>query len=130
MVEQKSGGSIVLIASMGGHNVTPGQKTSAYMASKAAIIGLAKALGVELAPYKIRCNSISPSYIETDMVRELAKHDPNLALYSNTIPPLGRIGTRNDLNPAIVYLLSDASSYTTGSDILITGALHAGRIEI
>jgi sorbose reductase len=42
---------------------------------------------------------------------------------------LNRIGNRNDLTGAMVYLLSDASSYTTGTDIMITGGLHAGRIE-
>lgn len=69
---------------------------------------LSVGLSVELAPDQIRCNTISPGYIDT---------------------PMKRIGNRNDLTGAVIYLLSDASKSTTGADILITGGLHAGRIN-
>ena len=54
---------------------------------------------------------------------------PHMVDMMQQAPPLRRMGTRNDLVGAIVYLLSDAASYTTGTDILITGGLHAGRID-
>ena len=90
---------------------------------------LGTALSVELGPQGIRINSISPGYIETDMTRSLRQQHPHLVEIMNSAPAMKRIGNRNDLTGAVVYLLSDASSYTTGADLLVTGGLHAGRIE-
>lgn len=90
---------------------------------------LSRALAVELAPQHIRVNSISPGYIETDMTRKLRQQYPHLVEIMQQVPPMKRIGTPDDLTPAIIYLLSDASAYTTGTDIEITGGLHVGRIE-
>lgn len=90
---------------------------------------LSKALAVELAPMGIRCNSISPGYIESDMTRTLKSQFPHLVEIMNKTPPMKRIGNTDDLTGAAIYLLSDASAYTTGSDILVTGGLHVGRIE-
>lgn len=91
---------------------------------------LSTALAVELAPHRIRCNTISPGYIETAMTRQLRDRDPRLLDISHNQPPLKRIGNRNDLTGTAIYLLSDAASYTTGADIAVTGGLHAGRIEV
>lgn len=63
------------------------------------------------------------------MTRRLREEQPHLVEIMQNAPPLKRIGNRNDLTGALVYLLSDASSYTTGTDIMVTGGLHAGRIE-
>ena len=68
-------------------------------------------------------------YIESDMTRNLREQYPHLIEIMHQAPPMKRIGNPNDLIGAVIYLLSDASAYTTGSDILITGGLHAGRIE-
>lgn len=129
MLKQGSPGSIVLIASICAHQVAPGHLLSGYHASKGAVLMLGRGLAAELAPHKIRVNSISPGYIDSDMTRNLRKQHPHLVEIMHKTPPMKRIGNPNDLTGAAIYLLSDASSYTTGTDILITGGLHAGRIE-
>jgi NAD(P)-dependent dehydrogenase (short-subunit alcohol dehydrogenase family) len=101
-----------MIASISGSCVNPGVKLSAYSASKGAVRMLCTELGVELAPVGIRVNSISPGYINTEL-----------------LAPLKRIGNRNDLTPAVVYLLSDTTSYMTGGEIVISGGIYCGRIE-
>jgi NAD(P)-dependent dehydrogenase (short-subunit alcohol dehydrogenase family) len=90
---------------------------------------ISTALSVELAPQGIRVNTISPGFIETDMSKDLRANRPRLVELMHTTPPLKRIGNRNDIAGTAIYLLSDAASYTTGADILVTGGLHAGRIE-
>jgi NAD(P)-dependent dehydrogenase (short-subunit alcohol dehydrogenase family) len=129
MKQQGTEGSILMIASVCAHVAIPGHHLSAYHASKGAVKMLMTALSVELAPHAIRCNSISPGYIESDMTRGLREQHPHLVDIMNNAPPMKRIGNRNDLTGAAVYLLSDAASYTTGTDIPVTGGLHAGRIE-
>lgn len=126
---QKHGhqGSIVLIASITAHVGLPGYRMSAYNASKGGIKMLTNALATELGPKGIRVNSISPGFIETSQTRVAREANPEAAGLMYTIPPLKRIGTPNDIVGAAIYLLSDASAYTTGADILITGGIHAGR---
>ncbi|KAG0647013.1 NADP-dependent mannitol dehydrogenase [Hyphodiscus hymeniophilus] len=122
------GGSIVFIASIAAHVASKGQTTSDYCASKGAVVSLAKALGVELAAFGIRVNSISPGYMLTDMTIDLCDRYPWLADIMMNEPPMRRIGDRSDLKVPVVYLLSDASAYHTSDDILITGGIHAGRL--
>lgn len=89
---------------------------------------LSKALSAELGPSKIRVNSISPAFIETNQTRTAREYTSKAAGdLMNTAPPLGRIGTPDEVSPAVIYLLSDASAYTTGADILISGGIHTGR---
>lgn len=89
-----------------------------------------KAISVELGPSNIRVNSISPGYTDTELLTPYKIAQPQRVELMNRAPPLKRIGNRNDLTPAIVYLLSEASSYTTGTDIEISGGLHAGRVDV
>lgn len=127
MIAHKTSGSIVTIASIAAHRAIPGQHVSIYGASKAAVKLVTKTLAVELAPYKIRVNSISPGFISTDMSKQFA----HLEDVFNRVPPAGRIGQREDLALAVAYLLSPVGAgYTTGSDIPVTGGLHGGRIEV
>lgn len=63
----------------------------------------------------------------TDMTIDIAESRPALAEIFMTEPPMKRMGDRTDLKGAAVYLLSDASAYMTGGELLITGGLHAGR---
>jgi sorbose reductase len=66
----------------------------------------------------------------TDMTLSISDTRPGLANVFVTEPPMRRMGDRTDLKGIIVYLLSDASAYTTAEDILITGGMHAGRTEV
>ncbi|KAI0436240.1 short chain dehydrogenase [Xylaria telfairii] len=122
------GGSIVMIASMAAGVASKGQRISDYCASKGAVVSLARALGVELAAKGIRVNSISPGYMVTDMALGLCSRSPWLREIMNTEPPMRRMGDRTDLKVPVVYLLSNASAYHTGDDLLITGGVHAGRL--
>ncbi|KAH8648490.1 short chain dehydrogenase [Xylariales sp. PMI_506] len=122
------GGSIVMIASIAAYVASKGQATSDYCASKGAVLSLAKALGVELAAYGIRVNSISPGYMVTDMTLDLCNRMPHLGDIMRNEPPMRRMGDRTDLKVPVVYLLSNASAYHTSDDILITGGIHAGRL--
>jgi NAD(P)-dependent dehydrogenase (short-subunit alcohol dehydrogenase family) len=73
-------------------------------------------------------NTISPGFIRTDMTELCAVQQPELYSVFSSAPPVGRIGETADITGAVNYLLSDASAYTTGADIPITGGLIGGRI--
>jgi len=121
-------GSIILIASISAHQASKAQYQSDYCSSKGGVLSLAKELGVELAASEIRVNALSPGYIMTDMTLDLANQIPELSNIFNNRPPVGRMGVRKDLKGAAVFMLSDASAYMTGSEMMITGGIHAGRI--
>jgi NAD(P)-dependent dehydrogenase (short-subunit alcohol dehydrogenase family) len=114
----KGGGSIVNTASMSGHIVNQPQPQCGYNASKAGVIMLTRCLAAEWAPHKVRVNSISPGYIATEMTLKATEWMP--AWIAAT--PLKRMGRPEELQGAVLYLASDASTFTTGSDILIDGA--------
>ncbi len=117
MVRQGRGGVIITTASMSGHIINTPQRVAHYCTSKAAVIQLTKAMAVELAPHQIRVNSVSPGYILTELVIPLEEYhrqwEPKI--------PLGRMGRPEELTGVYVYLASEASSYMTGSDIVIDG---------
>lgn len=102
---------------MSGHIINVPQQVSHYCASKAAVIHLTKAMAVELAPHKIRVNSVSPGYILTELVEPYTEYQP---LWEPKIP-LGRLGRPEELAGLYLYLASEAPSYMTGSDIVIDG---------
>ena len=121
------GGSLVLIASVAAQGIiVPMQSLSIYNMSKAAVKGLVGPLAVELGDVGIRVNSISPGVIDSQMTRDNATKFPRLTDMYHNAPPVRRIGQPSDLTPLVCYLLSDASTFTTGSDFLVTGGLHAG----
>jgi NAD(P)-dependent dehydrogenase (short-subunit alcohol dehydrogenase family) len=117
MVAQGGGGSIITTASMSGSIINVPQQVGHYCTSKAAVIHMTKAMAVELAPHNIRVNSVSPGYILTELVEPLTEYhrqwEPKI--------PLGRIGRPEELTGLYVYLASEASSYMTGSDVVIDG---------
>jgi sorbose reductase len=117
MVVQQRAGTIITTASMSGHIVNTPQQVGHYCASKAAVIHLTKAMAMEFAPHNIRVNSVSPGYILTELVEPLSEYH---ALWEPKIP-LGRLGRPEELVGLYLYLASDASSYMTGSDIVIDG---------
>ena len=121
------GGSLVLIASVAAQGIiVPMQSLSIYNMSKAAVKGLVGPLAVELGDVGIRVNSISPGVIDSQMTRDNATKFPRLTDMYHNAPPVRRIGQPSYLTPLVCYLLSDASTFTTGSDFLVTGGLHAG----
>ncbi|KAJ9611158.1 hypothetical protein H2200_004341 [Cladophialophora chaetospira] len=127
MRAQNTGGSIVMIASVSAGTALQTQRLNIYAASKGAVKSLCVQLAVELAPLAIRVNTVSPGFIATEMTKGLAATRPELLAVFNS-PPLGRIGDRADLKGVVGYLLSDAAAYTTGTDILVTGGVHAGLL--
>jgi sorbose reductase len=117
MVRQGQGGVIINTASMSGHIINIPQQVGHYCTSKAAVIHLTKAMAVEFAPHNIRVNSVSPGYILTELVEPYAEYH---ALWKPKIP-MGRLGRPEELTGLYLYLASEASSYMTGSDIVIDG---------
>lgn len=117
MIAQGGGGSIIVTASMSARVINTPQKIGHYCASKAAAMQLAKAMAVEFAEHGIRVNSVSPGYIMTELVEPLTEFH---ALWKPQIP-MRRLGKPEELMGLYVYLASDASSYMTGSDVIIDG---------
>lgn len=110
-------GSFIITASMSAHIVNYPQIQSPYNASKAAVLHLAKSLAVEFAGFA-RVNTVSPGYILTELT-DFIEEDLKAKWWS--IIPMGREGLPKELAGAYLYLASDASSYTTGSDIVVDG---------
>ncbi|KAF7125804.1 hypothetical protein CNMCM5793_002097 [Aspergillus hiratsukae] len=121
MIRFGNGGSIALIASMSGTVANRGLICPAYNASKAAVIQLGRNLAMEWGPYGIRVNTISPGYIVTKMVEDLFIQFPERREEWPKHNMLGRLSTPNEYRGAAVFLLSDASSFMTGSDLRIDG---------
>jgi NAD(P)-dependent dehydrogenase (short-subunit alcohol dehydrogenase family) len=120
MIPQKRG-SIINIASMSGTVVNIPQKQAPYNASKAGVILLSKCLAVEWAQHGIRVNCISPGYTRTEMTGMAA------GMFSQweSLTPMGRMCTPEELIGATIYLASNASSFTTGSDLIVDGGYTA-----
>ncbi|KAH8111229.1 NAD-binding protein [Phellopilus nigrolimitatus] len=125
MVKYNRPGSIVLIASMAGSVALPGHRNAPYDASKAGVIQMARNLACELAVNGIRVNTISPGYIPTTMSKPFLDSNPHLRTEWASQNPLGRLGRPDELRGVIAWLASDASSFCTGSDILICGGQTA-----
>lgn len=113
------GSSVVFTSSIGQRIVAPGN--SLYSASKGAVSAFMRNAAIDLASKKIRCNSVAPGMVETPLkegksVVTAEQWEINRQLY-----PLGRFGQPEDVANAIIYLLSDASSWVTGTEIVIDG---------
>jgi len=117
MVQQKIAGSIVNVASILGVRVA-GQVPS-YVASKAALIQLTKAMALELARHRIRVNALAPGYVETALNQDFFRSDAGQALIKRV--PQRRIADAKELDAALLLLASDAGSYMTGSVLTIDG---------
>ncbi|KAK9368248.1 hypothetical protein V1509DRAFT_623499 [Lipomyces kononenkoae] len=117
-LKSRGGGSIIFIASMSGHIVNYPQCQIAYNASKAGVIHMMKSFAAEWAKYKIRCNSISPGYMQTELV---ASFDPGMVQQWIKGTPMARMGLPNELQGVALWLASKASSFTTGADISVDG---------
>ncbi|KAK7451575.1 hypothetical protein CaCOL14_009535 [Colletotrichum acutatum] len=121
MVRLGTGGSIVLIASMSGTVANRGLICPAYNASKAAVLQLGRNLAAEWGAHGIRVNTISPGYIVTAMVEALFVEYPERKVEWPKHNMLNRLSQPAEYRGAAVFLLSDASSFMTGSDLRIDG---------
>ncbi len=124
MLAQGSG-SIVNIASMSGLIVNRPQPQAAYNVSKAGVVMLTKSLAAEWAPRGVRVNSISPGYVATPLLRAVEESDPEWTAQWRADTPLGRLAEPKEIGPAAVFLASDASSYVTGSNLVVDGGFTA-----
>jgi NAD(P)-dependent dehydrogenase (short-subunit alcohol dehydrogenase family) len=117
------GGAIVNTASVAGLGAAP--KMSIYAASKHAVVGLTKSAAVEYAKKGIRVNAICPAVIDTNMYRRAVAGDEKKAHMIGSMHPVGRIGKVEEVVSAVLYLSSDAASFTTGVTLPIDGGSTA-----
>ncbi|AOZ90865.1 3-oxoacyl-ACP reductase FabG [Paenibacillus crassostreae] len=118
LLKQKEKASIVFMSSVAGCVGVAGQTN--YSVAKSGLIAMAKSLSKELAPKRIRVNSVSPGYIESDMTDKL--HPTLRETYKKNIP-LQRFGQPEEVANVVQFLLSEQASYITGQNIIIDGGL-------
>ncbi len=118
MIDAGIKGSIINMASISGTIVNIPQMQASYNSSKAGVVHLSKSLAIDLVDKGIRVNSLSPGYIATPMSADTPQE-----LRDAWMPliPMRRMADPRELMTALLYLASDASSYTTGSDIIVDG---------
>ena len=120
LMQAQGSGSIVNIASIMGPQA---RKTiSAYTTSKAGVVGLTKALAVELGSKGIRCNGIAPGYFATEMATDLV-NDSEFTAFVSGRTPMQRWGNPDELGGTAVFLLSKAASYINGIVIFVDGGM-------
>src|SRR5712691_4214491 len=112
-------GRIINISSVVAQSGNPGQAN--YVAAKAGLIGLTKAIAVEIASRNITVNAVAPGFIETPMTAVLPD---KVKEELKTRIPLGRLGSARDVAAAIVFLASDEAAYITGHVLNVNGGLH------
>lgn len=134
MKSSGNGGTIVNTASVAGLRGTP--TMCAYVASKAAVIGLTMSTAKDLAPYKIRVNAVSPALIGPGFMwdRQNKLHAESGSPYFDSNPdtlakkkiasvPMKRLGTVEEVVQSVAFLLGDESSYTTGTNLVVAGGM-------
>lgn len=123
MIEQKYG-RIINIGSIHSQVAMPNSPISAYCTSKGAVFMLTKALANEWAKYNITVNTIGPAYFPSEMTAAVLEDEASLAGIK-MLCPMGRPGRDGELDGAVVYFASDASSYTTGQYLAVDGGWTA-----
>ncbi len=121
MVE-RGGGSIVNVASLAGFIGV--KMLSAYSASKGGLIQLTKTLALEWARSGVRVNALAPGYFLTDINRDFFATEAGARMIKAHIP-MGRLGQPEELEGAVLFLASDASSFMTGAALVVDGGQYA-----
>jgi NAD(P)-dependent dehydrogenase (short-subunit alcohol dehydrogenase family) len=126
IMKKRGSGKIINIASIDGFKPEPG--VSVYSISKAGVRMVTRAFALELAPFNIQVNTIAPGPISTKMLDSHWFHLPPEEAKKQKeamakMTPMGRIGEPDEIAGAAIYLASDASSYTTGAEIVVDGGI-------
>jgi NAD(P)-dependent dehydrogenase (short-subunit alcohol dehydrogenase family) len=126
MPHMKDGGSVIITSSVAGLTGSP--NISAYITSKHADVGIMRALAVEMAPRKIRVNSVHPSPVDNRMMRSLEEgYAPGAAIEAKknfeSSVPLKRYATNSDIAQAVLFLASDESRFITGVTLPVDGGM-------
>jgi NAD(P)-dependent dehydrogenase (short-subunit alcohol dehydrogenase family) len=114
------GGAIVNIASGAAFRSTGLLPQASYVAAKTGLVGLTRELAMQWARYKIRVNALCPGMFPSEMTAELVDSDDLRTAFERSVP-LGRIGMEHELDAAIAFLTTPASSYMTGQTLVIDG---------
>lgn len=125
MEREGGSGSIVNMASMAS-SIKGFPNRFVYGASKAAVIGMTKAIAADFARVGLRCNALCPGTVDTPSLRERIAAAPDPVQAEKDFiarQPLGRLATVDDIAPQVVYLLSDESRFVTGQAVLVDGGV-------
>lgn len=106
--------------------LVPMKDRVAYSTSKAGVIGMMRAVALELAEHRVRVNAISPSLVLTELAQEIISREADPAAnlgFREAQHPLGRLGKPGDISAAAIYLASPQSDWTTGQNLVVDGGL-------
>lgn len=119
----RGGGRIVLIASRAVLGVA---RRSAYAATKAALVGLARTWALELAPLGVTANAVSPGPVETPLFHGVVPAGSEAEARLTAAIPLGRLGRPEDVAGAVAFFLSDGAAWITGQNLFVCGGASVG----
>ncbi len=120
----RGAGSIVNVASISGLVAGDGPDTPSYTASKGAVVNLTRELAVRWAPRGVRINALAPGWFPSEMTAETLSSEAGRRFVDERTP-LGRPGREDELDGALLFLASDASSYVTGHTLVVDGGWTA-----
>ena len=122
LMKKNGGGAVVNIASINGKK--PGPLQGIYSITKGAVINMTQAFAKECAPWKVRVNAVLPGLTDTKFASALTKDEKMLKQFMPFIP-LQRVAQPEEIAPAVLFLVSDAASYVTGTTLTVDGGFLA-----